>query len=366
MSSVARWMDQALALAVQGLGNTWPNPAVGCVITRDDQWISEGWTQPGGRPHAEIQALQGVDARGATAYVTLEPCAHTGQTGPCARALAEAGIARVVMALDDPDPRVAGQGRAMLEAAGVTVETGLRGAEAAEVNKGYLSRLNRGRPWITLKLASSLDGRIALATGESRWITGPDARAFVHQLRATSDAILIGAGTARADNPILDVREGATTPRPPVRIVTDPGLSLPPDGRLAQTAKVQPLWLLHGPSASNPTLGALGATLLPVPVTDTGLDLPIALQTLGAKGLTRILCEGGGQLAASLVRDGLVDELILITAGKVIGAEGTPVIGPMAAQVLAKVPHFKPIEHRQIGDDILTRWVSAATNAPTL
>ncbi len=366
MSSDARWMDQALALAARGLGNTWPNPAVGCVITRDDQVIGKGWTQPGGQPHAETQALQNIDARRATAYVTLEPCAHTGQTGPCAQALAEAGIARVVMALGDPDPRVAGQGQAMLERAGVAVESGLRQAEAAEVNKGYFSRIGRGRPWVTLKLASSLDGRIALANGESRWITGPDARAFVHRLRATSDAILIGAGTARADNPMLDVREGAVTPRPPVRIVTDPSLSLPADSRLAQTATSQPLWLLHGPAATSPTLSSLGVTLLPILTTDTGLDLPAALQTLGTQGLTRVLCEGGGRLAASLIRDGLVDELILITAGKIIGSEGTPVIGPMAAEVLAKVPHFKPIEHRQIGDDILTRWVSAATDAPTL
>ncbi|MEM7614917.1 MAG: bifunctional diaminohydroxyphosphoribosylaminopyrimidine deaminase/5-amino-6-(5-phosphoribosylamino)uracil reductase RibD, partial [Pseudomonadota bacterium] len=180
MTHAARWMDRALELAARGLGNTWPNPAVGCVLVRDGTLIGEGWTQPGGRPHAEVHALGGADARGATAYVTLEPCAHIGQTGPCATALAEAGVARVVMAMEDPDPRVSGRGRAMLEAAGITVETDLRSSEAAELNTGFFARLALGRPWITLKLASSLDGRIALANGQSRWITGPEARRYVH------------------------------------------------------------------------------------------------------------------------------------------------------------------------------------------
>lgn len=362
MTDAARWMDRALELAARGLGNTWPNPAVGCVLVRDGTLIGEGWTQPGGRPHAEVHALDGIDAREATAYVTLEPCAHVGQTGPCATALAEAGVARVVMAMEDPDPRVSGRGRAMLEAAGIIVETGLKGPEAAALNTGFFTRLALGRPWITLKLASSLDGRIALANGQSRWITGPEARRYVHGLRARSDAILIGAGTARADDPMLDVREGFKTPRPPVRIVADPRLSIPPDGRLISTAAEQPTWLLHREGLTDPpSLGS--AKLLAVPPGPAGLDLTVATQTLGQEGLTRVLCEGGGRLAAGLIRAGLVDELILITSGKLIGAEGVPNIGPLNATDLANVPRMRPIEHRLLGEDVLTRWVSAARDA---
>lgn len=363
MSSDTGWMDHALDLAKRGLGNTWPNPAVGCVLTQGHQLIAEGWTQPGGRPHAEIHALQRAktDTKGATAYVTLEPCAHTGQTGPCAQALIDAGVARVVVALQDPDPRVAGRGLRMLQDAGVTVNTGVRPAQAAEANQGFLSRITRGRPWLTLKLASSLDGRIALANGQSRWITGPQARRFVHQLRARSDAIMIGAGTARADDPKLDVREGAEAVRPPVRIVVDPNLSVPCDNVLVQTAKAQPLWLLHGPDAADPGLDDLGVTLLASAIGPQGLDLPNALRTLGAQGLTRVLCEGGGRLAASLIQAGLVDELMVITAGKIIGAEGIPNIGPMMAEILADVPQFKPLETRQLGDDILTIWRPVAS-----
>lgn len=356
-------MDRALQLAARGLGNTWPNPAVGCVIVADGQVVGEGWTQPGGRPHAEVDALTkaGPRAAGATAYVTLEPCAHTGRTGPCAVALAEAGVARVVAALEDPDSRVAGRGLALLRKAGIAVDTGVRADEAAKLNAGFLHRVRTGRPRLTLKLASTLDGRIALANGQSRWITGPEARRHVHGLRARSDAILIGAGTARADNPRLDVREGFETPRPPVRIVADPGLSLPMTGHLAETAADQPLWLLHAAQGHDPmratALRGLGADLLPVPRDALGaLDLHAALDTLGERGLTRVLCEGGGRLAAALIAAGLVDALILITAGKVIGAEGVPNIGPLGATDLGTVPRFRPVEQAMLGEDLMSRW----------
>jgi len=363
-ASDGRFMDRALQLAARGLGNTWPNPAVGCVIVADDgQVVGEGWTQPGGRPHAEIEALAkaGPRAAGATAYVTLEPCAHTGRTGPCAVALAEAGVARVVAALEDPDSRVAGRGLALLRKAGIAVDTGLRAEEAAKLNAGFLHRVRTGRPRLTLKLASTLDGRIALANGQSRWITSPEARRYVHGLRARSDAILIGAGTARADNPRLDVREGFETPRPPVRIVADPGLSLPMTGHLAETAADQPVWLLNAAQGHDPmratALRGLGADLLPVPRDALGaLDLHAALDTLGERGLTRVLCEGGGRLAAALITAGLVDALILITAGKVIGAEGVPNIGPLGATDLGKVPRFRPVEQAMLGEDLMSRW----------
>ena len=222
-------MAHALALGQRGLGRTWPNPAVGCVIVHGGRVVGRGWTQPGGRPHAEVRALAqaGSAARGATAYVTLEPCAHHGHTGPCAEALIAAGVARVVTALQDPDPRVSGRGHAMLRAAGVAVTEGVLEPEARAVNAGFLKRVCHGLPLVTLKLATTLDGRIATASGESRWITGPEARRAVHALRLVHDAVLVGAGTARADDPDLTVRDlGAT--HQPVRIVIDSRLEHAP------------------------------------------------------------------------------------------------------------------------------------------
>ena len=358
------WMQRALELAARGLGNTWPNPAVGCVIVRDGALLGEGWTQPGGRPHAEVHALSDIDASGATAFVTLEPCSHHGQTGPCAEALIAAGIARVVVSREDPDPRVSGRGCAMLKAAGVTIETGLEAAAATRCNVGFISRIERGRPWLTLKLATSLDGRIALQNGQSRWITGPEARAEVHRMRAQSDGIMIGAGTARADDPRLDVREGAKTPRPPVRIVMDPNLSTPATGQLIQTAATQPVGLLHGPQAATSGRDHPGVRRLEVQMRERLLDPDDALKVLGAAGLTRVLCEGGGRLAASLLSSGLVDELVLMMAGKVIGGDGTAAVGPMGAVDLASAPQLTLVEHRQLGADLMSRWVNRATDLP--
>ncbi|MCB2111260.1 MAG: bifunctional diaminohydroxyphosphoribosylaminopyrimidine deaminase/5-amino-6-(5-phosphoribosylamino)uracil reductase RibD, partial [Rhodobacteraceae bacterium] len=272
-------MSLALALGRRGLGRVWPNPAVGCVIVREGRIVGRGRTADGGRPHAETVALAeaGAAAEGATAYVSLEPCAHHGQTPPCAEALIAAGVARVVTALEDPDPRVAGRGHAMLRAAAIAVTTGVMEPEARAGQQGFLTRVRLGRPMLTLKLAASLDGRIATASGESRWITGPEARRRVHAMRATHDAVLVGAGTARADDPELTVRGLGPTPMPqpvpqPVRVVAARGLDLPRGGKLAKTIAEAPLWLLHGsgaPSAARADWQALGARLI---VADEGPD----------------------------------------------------------------------------------------------
>ena len=271
-----RFMSLALGLARRGLGRVWPNPAVGCVIVRDGRIVGRGWTQPGGRPHAETMALAEARdaARGATAYVSLEPCAHHGKTPPCVGALSKAGVARVVSALEDPDPRVAGRGHTMLRDAGVEVASGLMAAEAEALQRGFLTRIRHGRPMVTLKLATSLDGRIATASGESRWITGPEARARVHAMRAAHDAVLIGAGTARADDPSLTVR-GLGMAHQPIRIVATRNLDLPTGGRLAGIAREVPLWLIHGPAASEARRtkwSGLGAKLIELGEEDGGLD----------------------------------------------------------------------------------------------
>ena len=354
-------MRQALALAGRALGRTWPNPAVGCVIVRDGRILGRGATAAGGRPHAETVALAqaGAAARGATAYVTLEPCAHHGQTPPCADALAEAGIARAVVAMRDPDSRVNGQGIARLRAAGIAVEEGLRESEARALNAGFLLRITQGRPMLTLKLAASLDGRIATATGESKWITASAARRAVHAMRARHDAVMVGAGTARADDPLLTVRDLGIA-RQPVRIVLSRHLDLPLSGRLAASAREVPLWLVHGPDAPAELQSAwegLGARLIAVPAgPDRQLRLDAALAALGEAGLTRLFCEGGGALAASLLGASLVDELVLFGAGLVLGAEGRPMLGALGLTRLAEAPRFELVETRPVGGDVLSRW----------
>lgn len=352
-----RFMALALTLASRGLGNVWPNPAVGCVIVNADRIVGRGWTQPGGRPHAETEALAqaGGAARGATAYVTLEPCAHHGHTPPCASALIAAGVSRIVVAITDPDPRVSGRGLAMLVAAGIRADTGCLATEAAELQRGFLTRVTKGRPLLTLKLATSLDGRIATASGESRWITGPAARRAVHALRARHDAVLIGAGTARADDPLLTVRDiGAT--RQPVRVVAAGMLDLPLDGALVRSARDLPLWLVHGPQADFRPWAATGARLMPVTAPGGRIDPSAMMQALAEAGLTRVFCEGGGQLAASLMSAGLVDEIVTFAAGLALGADARPAIGPLRLSALSDAPRFQLAEATAIGPDVLTRW----------
>jgi diaminohydroxyphosphoribosylaminopyrimidine deaminase/5-amino-6-(5-phosphoribosylamino)uracil reductase len=355
------FMRVALGLGRRGMGQTWPNPAVGCVIVNAGRIVGRGQTQAGGRPHAETEALAqaGALARGATAYVTLEPCAHHGQTPPCASALIEAGIARVVAPLEDSDSRVSGRGFAMLRDAGIEVSLGVCAQEAARDHAGFLKLKAIGRPFVTLKLASSFDGRIATATGESQWITGAAARADVHHLRSRHDAVMVGGGTARADDPMLTVR-GMGDVRQPVRVVVSRRLDLPLMGKLAMSAKDVPLWLCHGPDADSYLAEAwqgIGARLLPCGLDGRQLDIVSVLDALGAAGLTRVFCEGGGALAASLLSADLVDELVGYTAGMAIGAEGLPAIGAMGLARLSKAPRFELAETRTVGADVMHRWV---------
>lgn len=353
-----QFMHLAIALGRRGLGQVWPNPAVGCVIVRDGVIVGRGWTQPGGRPHAEVVALgqAGEAARGAVAYVSLEPCAHHGHTPPCADTLIDAGVARVVTALTDPDPRVAGRGHAMLRAAGVDVVEGVCAEPARAAQAGFLSRVRRGRPMVTLKLALTLDGRIATRAGESRWITGPQARRRVHMLRAMHDAVLVGAGTARADDPDLRVRDLGVT-RQPVRVVLDSRLSLDPYGRLGQSLEAGPVCLLHGPQAGpqGPVWRTKGAELIEVPQGAGGLDVGAALAALGARGITRVLCEGGGALAASLIAAGLADEIVVFSAGHLFGAAGTPGVAELGIRSIGTRP-YDPAGVQVVGGDLMHCW----------
>lgn len=369
-------MYAALTLARRGLGNTWPNPAVGCVIVKDGRVVGRGWTQAGGRPHAETEALRraGATARGATAYVTLEPCAHHGRTPPCAEALVAAGVARVVVAIGDPDPRVSGRGLAMLRAAGITVDTEVGADEAREVAAGFLLRVTQGRPLVTLKLATSLDGRIATASGESKWITGPAARERAHLLRANHDAVLVGIGTALADDPDLGCRLPGLKAHSPVRVVADSaarlgsaeGLKL----ALVRTARERPTWALVRADADPARLAALaeaGVEAIPVAGAPDGhVDLAAALQALGAKGLTRLLVEGGGKLAAGLLTAGLVDRLVWFRAPVLLGGDGVPAVAGLAVSRIAEAHGFTRISLGEVGADSVETYTRAKGMASPL
>jgi len=350
-------MRLAIALGRRGLGQVWPNPAVGCVIVRDGRILSRGWTGPGGRPHAEAAALaRNPDVRGATAYVSLEPCAHHGRTPPCCDALVRAGVARVVTALTDPDPRVSGRGHARLRAAGIEVEEGVEADAAHAANAGFLLRLTQERPFVTLKLALSLDGRIATAGGESRWITGPEARRAVHALRACHDAVLVGGGTARIDDPDLTVRDLGVSHQP-VRVVASHSLNLNPDSRLGRSARDLPVWLLHAAGLTPPAQWtATGARLIGCATRGDSLDPAAMMSALAQNGLTRVLCEGGGALAAGLIGAGLVDELVIFAAGKMIGADGRAGLGPLGMARLAEAPQFELMQVQRLGADLCQTW----------
>nr|WP_282569227.1 bifunctional diaminohydroxyphosphoribosylaminopyrimidine deaminase/5-amino-6-(5-phosphoribosylamino)uracil reductase RibD [Aliiroseovarius sp. S1339] len=355
-----RYMRLALSLGRRGLGRCAPNPAVGCVIVNGGRIVGRGWTQPGGRPHAEAVALAqaGQAARGATAYVTLEPCAHHGKTPPCAASLIDAGVVRVVVAISDPDPRVDGDGLDMLRSAGVEAEVGLCADEARADLAGFLTRVTQGRPMVTLKLASSFDGRIATASGDSQWITGKRARRHVHAMRATHDAVMIGAGTARADDPALTAR-GLGVAHQPIRVVLSRHLDLPLDSQLARTARDVPVWICHGRRAAPELVSAwagIGAEMIEVGEAQGALDPMSVLEALGTCGLTRVYCEGGGSLAASLLLAHVVDELVGYTAGVALGAEGRPSLAAMGIGRLSDAPRFDLVETRAIGGDILHRW----------
>jgi diaminohydroxyphosphoribosylaminopyrimidine deaminase / 5-amino-6-(5-phosphoribosylamino)uracil reductase len=355
-------MRATLALARRGLGNTWPNPAVGCVIVKDGRMVSRGWTQPGGRPHAEQLALQraGSDAAGATAYVTLEPCSVPGRGPACTDGLIAAGVARVVASVEDPFPRVAGTGFAKLRAAGIAVEIGLCADEANDINVGFFTRVKHGRPLVTLKLATSLDGRIATASGESRWITGPAARERAHLLRATHDAVLVGTGTALADNPQLTCRLPGLESRSPVRIVIDRHLRLPPTLRLFAEADQAPTWVATLASADPARQGArakAGVKIVAVePDATGGVGLASLLLRLGDEGLTRLLVEGGGRLAAALLRANLVDRLVCMRAPLAIGGDGVPAVAALDLVGLADAPRFTLLSSEVAGGDAIETY----------
>lgn len=357
-----RHMSHALALARRGLGRVWPNPAVGCVLVKNNRVVGRGRTADGGRPHAEVEALAvaGEAAHASTAYVTLEPCSHHGQTPPCAQALIAAGVSRVVVGTGDPNPLVDGKGIELLRSAGIEVTVGVLEAEARALNAGFFSRIRNGRPRLTLKLALSVDGRIATASGESKWITGAEARRAVHGLRASHDAVFVGGGTARADDPELTVR-GFGVSRQPVRIVATRNLNMSWPNRLSDTIEQAPVWIVHGEGQGDgPVMEqakADGAILLPAKVANGHLDPANMLSSLGAKGLTRVFCEGGGTLAASLLAADVVDELVVFSAGMAIGAEGQPGVGALGLSSLSEAARFALQENRAIGDDVMTRWV---------
>lgn len=366
MSTDREWMERALVLAVRGLGEVWPNPAVGAVLVRGGKIVGEGWTQRGGRPHAEAVALAAAKAaaRGATLYVTLEPCAHHGKTPPCAEAVIAAGVVRVVASIEDPDPRVSGQGFAMLRSAGIPVEVGEGAVAAREINLGFLTRLAEGRPMVTAKLATSLDGRIATHTGESQWITGEAARQEGHRLRADHDAIMVGVATAMADDPTLSVRVAGAEHRKPVRIVVDSRLRLSLTSKLVMTAGDIPTWIMTLPGNDPLRVRAfaeLGVEVLDVPPEEVGRpDIAAALRILGERGLTRLLVEGGGRLIASLLAAGMIDRLVWFRAPIVIGGDGIPGAAPIGVERLAQAPRWRRIGQVELGDDVMETYARTA------
>ena len=356
MPSFPTPMHEALALAEQSFGLTEPNPRVGCVIVAPDgRVIGRGRTQEAGGPHAEVMALRDAAARGeivhgATAYVTLEPCAHHGRTPPCCDALIEARLGRVVMALEDPFPQVAGQGAARLRAAGIAVEQGLLAREAREINIGFFSRIVRGRPWVRLKVAVSLDGRTALSNGVSQWITGPAARADGHAFRRRAGAVLTGVGTVLDDDPRLDVRL-VETPRQPLRVVVDSRLETPPAARVLAPPGPVLLYAAQPQAERAAALQARGAEIAFAAGQGGTVDLAAMLADLARRGVNELHVEAGHKLNGSLVREGLVDEFLVYMAPRLLGVgRELAAFGPLERLEDALALRWASIE--RIGDDL--------------
>jgi len=344
-------MARALRLAERGAYTTKPNPMVGCVLAQDDEVVGEGWHQRKGGPHAEVLALQqaGERAKGATAYVTLEPCAHTGSTGPCADALIAAGVARVVAAMRDPFAAVDGKGFERLRTAGIAVESGLMETQARALNRGFLSRIERGRPWLRVKLGSSLDGRTAMANGASKWITGPQSRADVMRWRARSGAIMTGSGTVLTDDPHLTVRfHDDTEFVAPLRVVLDAGLATIARGKVREGDA--PTLYLHAPDAKPPH--DFAAERAPVALRDGQLDLDAVLALLAAREINEVQVETGATLAGALLRAGLVDELLLYVAPVLLGERARPLFDGLRIDEMSQHLQLRTIETRRIGDDL--------------
>lgn len=356
-----RFMQLALTLGRRGLGNTWPNPAVGAVLVHDGVIVGRGWTQAGGRPHAEVEALAraGAKARGAALYVTLEPCSHHGRSPPCADALIAAGVARVVSAIEDPNPAVAGQGHAKLRAAGIKVDIGVGAAEAARDHAGHFRKIRDGRPHVILKLAVSSDGKIAGAGRQRVAITSSAAQQRVHLLRAQCDAILVGIGTVLADDPELTCRLPGLAPRSPVRVVLDRALRTPGASKLVHSARATPLWLIAAETAEAAAaakLTAAGAEVLRLNVEPdaAGFDLGAVLSLLAARGITRVMVEGGAHVAASLLKQNLVDEIWLLRGPAPIGDDGVPALHDLPLTAITDAPAFRLHTSTMLGPDTLT------------
>lgn len=354
-------MRLALAQARGALGRSFPNPAVGAVVFRGDRVLGRGRTRSAGGAHAEVVALDAAlrrygarAVRGASMAVTLEPCSHTGKTGPCVDRLVAAGLRRVFVGHVDPHPRVAGRGLRQLQRAGVEVCVGVLEAECREQHRGFLCSVQRGRPFVVLKLAATLDGRIATARGESRWVTSPEGRAAVHRLRARMDGIVVGSGTALADDPELTVRRGGRVVHRPLRIVVDGALRVGPGARLYRGEAGRSWVLCSGKTAAarRRALSRAGVVLIDVPRRGRHMDLKRGLAKLAERGLTQVLVEGGGRLAAALLREDLVDEVHWYVAPRLIGCEGIPALGELGLRALADAVALDPLSVRRVGPDL--------------
>jgi diaminohydroxyphosphoribosylaminopyrimidine deaminase/5-amino-6-(5-phosphoribosylamino)uracil reductase len=361
-----RFMQLALTLGRRGQGRTWPNPAVGAVVVKDGVIIGRGWTQPGGRPHAEREALKraGDAARGATLYATLEPCSHFGKSPPCADAIIESGITRVVSAIEDPNPEVAGQGHARLRAAGIAVDVGLCAAEAAFDHAGHFRRIRDKRPHVILKLAVSADDKIGAAGHKPVAITGEAARTRVHLLRAQSDAILVGIGTVLADDPLLTCRLPGMEARSPVRVVLDRAVRIPGTSRLVHSARQTPLWVMTSElaeAAAAARLGAAGAQVIRVATTASPpeLDLLTVVRALAEKGITRLMVEGGSRVASSFVAADLVDEVWLLRGAGAVGADGVAALDALQLTAITQSPGFRVRASEALQNDTLTIYERA-------
>ncbi len=362
-----RFMDLALALGRRGQGRTWPNPAVGAVIVKDGVIVGRGWTQPGGRPHAEPEALarSGEAARGATLYVTLEPCSHQGKSPPCADAIIAAGIACVVSAVEDPNPEVAGQGHARLRAAGIKVDVGLCADEAAHDHAGHFLRVHEKRPFVILKLAVSADDKIAAAGHRTVAITGEAAKARAHLLRAQSDAILVGIGTVLADDPLLTVRLPGLEAQSPVRVVLDRALRIPGTSKLVHSARAHPLWVMTSDMSDAPAamkLSAAGAQIIRAATTKTpppGLDIKAVLSALSERGITRLMVEGGAKVASSFIASGFVDEVWLLRGPDMIGTDGIAALDAQPLTAITQSPRWTARATEKLDKDTLTIYERA-------
>jgi diaminohydroxyphosphoribosylaminopyrimidine deaminase/5-amino-6-(5-phosphoribosylamino)uracil reductase len=361
-----RFMQLALTLGRRGQGRTWPNPAVGAVVVKDGVIIGRGWTQPGGRPHAEREALKraGDAARGATLYATLEPCSHFGKSPPCADAIIESGITRVVSAIEDPNPEVAGQGHARLRAAGIAVDVGLCAAEAAFDHAGHFRRIRDKRPHVILKLAVSADDKIGAAGHKPVAITGEAARTRVHLLRAQCDAILVGIGTVLADDPLLTCRLPGMEARSPVRVVLDRSLRIPGTSKLVHSARQTPLWVMTSElaeAAAAARLGAAGAQVIRVATTASPpeLDLLTVVRALAEKGITRLMVEGGSRVASSFVAADLVDEVWLLRGAGAVGADGVAALDALQLTAITQSPGFRVRASEALQNDTLTIYERA-------